>query len=253
MLVNSIFVWNSPPKHSPQIIYNMSWLCDTRERELIPKLNIPTRNLPVGDIWIGLSGEDVGPGGIVAERKTVADLEASILDGRYREQKARLLTYCQQTNSRPLYIIEGDLDRINGRFTESVLRKFLNRLQLRYGVAVIQTESIDSTANLCRILLEQWQKDPTTFVLEDGAQKEYSHTVTVSKRANREDPKAFACLVLQQCPGVSAQIASALIGAFVNLEGVMKATEVEFASMMITEKRRVGPVVAKRLYNLLHC
>lgn len=225
---------------------------DTRERELIPLLAIPTRNLPVGDIWIGLSGEDVGPGGIVAERKTVADLEASILDGRYREQKARLLTYCQQTNSRPLYIIEGNLDRMTGKFTEDVLRKFLNRLQLRYGVAVIQTDSIGSTASLCRILLEQWQKDPTTFQTQDGAQKEYSHTVTVSKRANREDPKAFVGLVLQQCPGVSAQIASALVAAFVNLEGVMKASESEMAATMVTEKRRVGPAVAKRLYNLLH-
>jgi ERCC4-type nuclease len=225
---------------------------DTRERELIPLLAIPTRNLPVGDIWIGLSGEDVGPGGIVAERKTVADLEASILDGRYREQKARLLTYCQQTNSRPLYIIEGNLDRMTGKFTEDVLRKFLNRLQLRYGVAVIQTDSIGSTASLCRILLEQWQKDPTTFQTQDGAQKEYSHTVTVSKRANREDPKAFVGLVLQQCPGVSAQIASALVTAFVNLEGVMKASETEMAGTMVTEKRRVGPAVAKRLYNLLH-
>ena len=230
----------------------MSWLCDTRERDLIPKLAIPTRNLPVGDIWIGLSGEEVGPGGIVAERKTVADLEASILDGRYREQKARLLTYCQQTNSRPLYIIEGNLDRIHGKFTEDVLRKFLNRLQLRYGVAVIQTDSIDSTASLCRILLEQLQKDPTTFLSQDGAQKEYSHTVTVSKRANREDPKAFVGLVLQQCPGVSAAIASALVTAFVNLEGVMKASEAEIAGTMVTEKRRIGPAVAKRLYNLLH-
>jgi len=231
----------------------MAWLCDTRERDLIPKLpSISTRNLPVGDIWIGLSGENVAPGGIVAERKTVADLEASILDGRYREQKARLLTYCQQVGARPLYIIEGQLDRITGKFTEDVLRKFLNRLQLRYGVAVIQTDSLDSTASLCRVLLEQWQKNPTTFQPEDGAQKEYSHTVSVSKRANREDPKAFACLVLQQCPGVSAPIASALIEAFHSLEDTMKASESEMANVKITEKRRVGPAVAKRLYNLLH-
>jgi len=231
----------------------MAWLCDSRERELIPKLpSISTRNLPVGDIWIGISGENVTPGGIVAERKTVADLEASIIDGRYREQKARLLTYCQQVGARPLYIIEGNLDRIGGKFTEDVLRKFLNRLQLRYGVAVIQTDSIDSTASLCRVLLEQWEKDSATFQLEDGAQKEYSHTVSVSKRSNREDPKSFACLVLQQCPGVSALIASALMEAFHNLEGIMKVSEAEMANVKVTDKRRVGPAVAKRLYNLLH-
>jgi ERCC4-type nuclease len=229
------------------------WVCDSRERELIPKLaNISTRNLPVGDIWIGLSGEDVAPGGIVAERKTVADLEASILDGRYREQKARLLTYCQQVGARPLYIIEGNLDRLAGRFTAEVLRKFLNRLQLRYGVPVIQTDSIDSTASLCQILLDQIQKESVVFVLEDGAQKEYSHTVSVSKRANREDPKAFAEIVLQQCPGVSAQIASALLVKFVSLTGVMAASEKEMAETRINEKRKIGPAVAKRLWTLLH-
>jgi len=229
------------------------WVCDTRERDLIPRLsNIMTRNLPVGDIWIGLSGEDVAPGGVVAERKTVADLEASILDGRYREQKARLLTYCQQVGARPLYIIEGQLDRISGKFSEDVLRKFLNRLQLRYGVSVIQTDCLDATATLCRIVLEQWQKDPTTFQPEDGAQKEYSHTVKVAKSANREDPKAFACLVLQQCPGVSPPIASALIKAFESLEGVMKAEKSDIENTKITDKRRVGPAVAERLFSLLH-
>ena len=126
------------------------WVCDFRERELIPRLPaISTRNLPVGDIWIGLSGENVAVGGIVAERKSVADLEASILDGRYREQRVRLLTYCQQHGGRPLYIIEGQMDRISGKFTEDVLRKFLNRLQIRYGVAVIHTDCLDSTARLC--------------------------------------------------------------------------------------------------------
>jgi ERCC4-type nuclease len=229
------------------------WVCDTRERDLIPRLsNIITRNLPVGDIWIGLSGEDVAPGGIVAERKTVADLEASILDGRYREQKARLLTYCQQVGARPLYIIEGQLDRISGKFSEDVLRKFLNRLQLRYGVSVIQTDCLDATATLCRILLEQWQKDPTTFQPEDGAQKEYSHTVKVAKSANREDPKVFACLALQQCPGVSPLIASALIKEFESLDGIMKADKSDIENTKINEKRRVGPAVAERLFLLLH-
>ena len=234
----------------------MSWVCDTRERELIPRLYngecpLTTRNLPVGDIWIGLSGEDVTVGGIVAERKSVADLEASILDGRYREQKARLLTYCQQRGARPLYIIEGSLDRIAGKFTEDVLRKFLNRLQLRYGVPVIHTDSLDSTASLCKILLEQFVKDPTVFVLEDGAQKVYSHTVTVSKKENREDPKEFASLVLQQCPGLSAPMADAILLKFPTITEVIGAEEGELANIKVSEKRKLGPAVAKRLKALL--
>ena len=45
----------------------LSYVVDTRERDLIPLLYPwPTRTIPVGDIWIGLSGEDVTVGGIVA-------------------------------------------------------------------------------------------------------------------------------------------------------------------------------------------
>ena len=230
------------------------WVCDTRERDLIPRLtNISVRNLPVGDIWIGLSGEDVFTGGVVAERKTAADLEASILDGRYREQRTRLLTYCQQRGARPLYIIEGSLDRIQGKFTESTLRKFLNRLQLRYSVSVIQTDCLDSTATLCQTLLDQIVADPKVFVAEDGAQKDYAHCVTVKKSTNKDDPRTFASLILQQCPGVSATVADAVLrGGNDTLRGVIALSEAEIGALPITEKRKVGNAVAKRLWSLLN-
>lgn len=229
-------------------------LLDTREREWIPRLPEATvRTLPVGDIWIGVSGEEVAAGGVVAERKTAADLEASILDGRYREQRTRLLTYCQQRAARPLYIIEGTLDRITGRFTEDTLRKFLNRLQLRYGVAVIQTDCLDSTVGLCRLLADQIQKEPDCFCATDGAKLEYTGLVSVSKRANKEDPRAFAATALQACPGVSAAVAVAVLDAFGGtLGGVWGAAEADIAATKVSEKRRVGPTLAKRLYGLLH-
>jgi ERCC4-type nuclease len=195
----------------------------------------------------------VHAGGLVIERKTVADLEASILDGRYHEQRLRLLTYCQQQSARPLYIIEGSLDRINGRFTEDVLRQYLNRLQIRYGVPVIQTDSLGATIELCNTLQKQIEKDVSTFILEDGAQKAYTHSVSITKKANRDDPRVFASLMLQQCPGLSASTADALLEAFdKTFTGVFNADEATIAVVKVSEKRKVGPVLAKRLYTLLH-
>jgi len=227
---------------------------DTREREFISRVpNVSTRTLPVGDIWIGLSGEDVRPGGVVIERKTAADLEASVLDGRYREQRTRLLGYCKQTGARPMYIIEGDLNRAYGRFTESTLRKFLNRLQLRYGVAVIESLSLEHTIQLCTILKEQVEADASVFVSEDGSQKEYAQVAHVQKSSNRDDPKMFVALALQICPGVSGAVAIAIVNAFGGtLKGVLEATEQAIADTKMSEKRRVGPAVAKRRYALLH-
>lgn len=226
-------------------------LVDTRERGLIPLLNWPAKTLPVGDIWIGLSGEEIGPGGVVIERKSAADLEASILDGRYREQRTRLVTYCSERGARPLYIIEGSLDRMVGKLSEKALQKHLNRLMLRYGVGVQRTINIDGTADACRLLMEQMEAEATVFAATDAGAVAYNSTVSITKRGNREDPAIFAATALQCCPGVSAAIATALCGAFGTFAGVFAAEEAAIAAVVVG-KRKVGPVVAKRLHGLLH-
>ncbi len=226
---------------------------DIRERELIPLLSPwPAKQLPVGDIWIGLSGEEIAAGGIVAERKTVDDLEASILDGRYREQRTRLTTYTASHRARPLYIIEGGMDRMWGRLTQQALQKYLNRLAIRYGVAVIHTESTQGTADLCKLLASQIAEDATTFLATDPASVAYTSTVSVTKKGNKEDPRNFAACALQGCPGVSAAAAEAVLTAFGGtFAGVWAATEAELAAVQVG-KRRLGPAVAKRLLGLLH-
>ena len=231
---------------------SISCLVDMRERELIPLLNWPVKQLQVGDVWIGLSGEEIGAGGLVIERKAVADLEASILDGRYREQRTRLATYCQQTGARPVYIIEGTMDRSWGRLTEDVLQKFLNRLAIRYGIAVIHSDNTKDTAHLCTLLLEQIQEDPVVFKATEASMVSYASTVHVSKKGNSADPSVFASRCLQGCPGVSDKAADAILSAHGgSLQGVLAATEKELEEIRVGA-RRLGPVVAKRLYNLLH-
>jgi ERCC4-type nuclease len=145
------------------------------------------------------------------------------------------------------------MDRIWGKLSQETLQKYLNRLALRYGVAVIHTESVDATAALCKTLASQISAEPEVFVLADPAALSYSSTVTVSKRGNKDDPKNFALCTLQGCPGVSSAVAEAVLAACGgNLPGVWAAEESTLASVAITEKRKVGPVVAKRLYGLLH-
>jgi ERCC4-type nuclease len=226
-------------------------ILDVRERELVRRLGWPTRNLPVGDVWIGLSGEELAVGGIVAERKSVADLEASIMDGRYREQRTRLLSHCQTNGFRPLYIIEGDLDRINGRLSKQALRKHLTRLTLRYGVPVLQTESTEDTSKLCQELADQLKDDQKVFMTEEAAKVQYTDTISVYRKGNRDDPAVFASAVLQQCTGISAAGAGAILAAYPTLSGVWAATSQQL-SLVVVGKRKLGLVVAQRLYDLLH-
>lgn len=226
-------------------------LIDTRERELIIKLGSLTKSLPVGDVWIGLSGEILQTGGIIAERKTVADLEASIMDGRYREQRTRLLSHCQLNGYRPLYIIEGELDRINGRLTKVALRKFLTRLTLRYGVSVLQTDSVQDTANLCTTLAEQLKEDPKVFQTEEAAKVTYTDTISVHRKGNTDDPAVFASAVLQQCSGISGAGAKAILEVYSTIPAIL-ATTPQHLSVIMVGKRKLGLVVAQRLHTLLH-
>lgn len=224
-----------------------SILLDTRERDLHLCLpDAPVQQLPVGDAWVGST--DIS-GAVIVERKAVADLEASLLDGRYREQRTRLLAFCASKGAVPLYIIEGELDRLNGRMTADTLQKILNRLMLRYKVAVWRTDSVQDTAHALTRLSEQYKEDPKVFLAETLS---YSDVTTFTKKGNKEDPRAFALAVLQQCPGVSATIAKAILeGLGGTLTAVFGATEDQIATLK-NGNRKVGPAVAKRLYGLLH-
>jgi len=127
----------------------MFWL-DTRESELITLLNdVTVKALEVGDAWVGVTEDGaMAEGGIVIERKSIRDLEASILDGRYREQRGRILSFCEENKTQPMYILEGSWSSSTGRLQKSALMKFIQRLVLHYQIPVIQTASIHETAEL---------------------------------------------------------------------------------------------------------
>lgn len=222
-------------------------ILDVRERELSFRLpSWQKKQLSVGDAWIGLSGEEIAPGGVVVERKSADDLEASILDGRYREQRTRLLAYAAELRARPLYIIEGDLDRLYGRLQKKALLKYLTRLSLRYGVGILQTSCLDETAELLRILQEQYEEDKTVFQAQTLS---YTDVVSSSRKTNRAE-NLFS-LMIQQCPGVSAKVAAALVSHFQTFSRLFSADEKSIAEVK-NGGRRIGPAVAKRLYEVLH-
>lgn len=250
-------------------------IIDTRERDLIRDVKLPfkTQALPVGDIWISRQmppalqiGNDLSSNStiqssieLVIERKSHSDLVASIKDGRWREQKARLLTYCNEEGKirHPIYIVEGSMQFLPATgqgMTISVLRKLMNRLQIKYGINVITTDDMADTVLTINFLVEQMNEDPTTdpyAFTASNKTKQYYENVVIAKKANKEDPANFARTVLMQCPGLSATFADAIIThAGPKLADVFAKDEKTLAAIPVTEKRKVGPVVAKRLLAL---
>ena len=223
-------------------------LLDIRERDLIPLMpNWPVKMLPIGDLWIGVKDEEIQEGSVIAERKTVTDFEASFLDGRYREQRTRLLAYCSEKKAKPFYIIEGSFDRPQQRLEKKALWKLLTRLALRYGIGLFFTRSLEETAELSEILLEQWKEDPKVF---QGETISYAETLHVAKKDNTSH--VVQTMMIAQVPGISVKTAQALLLTHKSFECVFKATEAELAATQVTETRKLGAAAAKKLWTALH-
>jgi ERCC4-type nuclease len=223
-------------------------ILDSREhglKSIIPSATSST--LSVGDIWIGIDLEENKKGGLVIERKSVADLEASILDGRYREQRSRCMAFATEKGASLVYIIEGLLR--GNRLATSALLKHITRLCIRYHIPVLRTGSLQETAELCVLLEDQWTNDKSVF--EQPATLTYVETRGATRQANTDDPLVFATAVLASCRGVSSSIAQELLRAFGSLEGIFAATKEGLSAVKIG-KQSFGKVKAERLHGLLH-
>ena len=232
------------------------WL-DYRERglqALAPTFQIITP--PVGDIWIGdMSGNLLQEGGVILERKSLTDLEASIIDGRYEEQRGRMLAYASEQKVAIGYVIEGQTKGFQGRrFTGDSVLKLISQIQFKHRIPVFQTASMEDTLALAVIIEGEWVKAKGNFSWQSGAGNAATPiAASYTKSNSRDTPESFLIGVLTQCRGVSEALARIILGKVVNLEGLMKATEPEIAAMADSDgKRKVGKAVAARLYGLLH-
>lgn len=234
----------------------MFWL-DNRESDLIKMAETQTvvpfdvKQLPVGDIWIGMTVEGkIAENGLVAERKSIRDLEASILDGRYREQRGRILAFCHENKTQPLYILEGSLSSLTGRLQKKAILKFINRLVFRYQIPVIQTAHTGETFEALMALSEQWQEDPTALQRTTELVK-VSDGIHIHKKSNAADPKQFTITTLAQCPGVSVKMAEQIVTTLGGLKEIIRVSPADIENIKVGT-RRVGPAVAKRLHELLN-
>lgn len=193
---------------------------DVRERALASALTTlgvtyTTASLEVGDFLIqNAEGSPL----LVAERKSLADFAASNQDGRYREQRARLMAV-RGGGTAVVYVLEGRWsgheDRPVGgtRTTEGQLRRLTTRLILRYGMPVVSSESVADTAAWCRTMLSQLTDDATVFHPEEGiatAMTGFTAALSTTKKANRT-PASVATTMLSAIPGLGCVRVGALL------------------------------------------
>lgn len=157
---------------------------DTRETKLIELFRqaaIPfeTANLPIGDIILKhtvdikqaptdnvLTTQQITYEFII-ERKCTHDMVASIKDGRYKEQKIRLLAESNNTTRNRhiiiAYIIEGTPTELRSPADKTILLGSLISSTFRDRIAILQTYSLQDTVDLLVRMNERLGKDYADF------------------------------------------------------------------------------------------
>ena len=74
--------------------------------------------------------------------------------------------------------------------------------------------------------------------------------IHIQKKVNALDHKTFVISCLAQCPGVSVKMAEAIVTEFGTLADIMNSESEQIAQIKVGT-RKIGPVVAKRLNDLL--
>ena len=249
---------------------------DHREKDLkVAFPNAEYLNLDLGDIKITYNDNLL----LLIERKTMNDLIASVNDGRYREQKKRLLE-TGIPSSKIMYILEGSLNDIPGHL-KTLYGMIINTL-FRDKITVLKFEDTDETTFfLKRIIKKLEDKDPALVALSllsskssdenkieqdggDGVDNnlEYLSTIKMKKKDNLTTANC-SILQLAQIPGMSIQNANIILDKYKSIANLIKSyfeiDETKRIKMLMDleipisngKKRKLGPVLSERIYNYL--
>jgi len=200
---------------------------DERERGIKDALaslggSIPvvSKVMPIGDMALVESGGSGESGDSVKmvqlyERKSIADLLASIMDGRYKEQSYRMLGSVDLPLHNMVYILEGGLGGVSAAEKQRFYSA-MTSIQFFKGMSVLRTASVEETAELLLRMAEkverEWNEKRSEAALQVG--REYvQHGAALIKRQNvsREN---IGEIMLCCIPGVSAVYAKAVLARF---------------------------------------
>ena len=176
----------------------MNIIIDNRENDLIKLFNknnytFSTSNLEVGDIQYKNDNNII----YIIERKTVNDLGASIKDGRYKEQKARLLSH---NKNNIFYIIEGNINFCETISTKAILGSIINMI-FRDNIKIIYSKDLKQTYDIITQIKDKF--DSNKFTTKENISKtDYISCIKINKKENL-DKKTCNILQLATIPGVS--------------------------------------------------
>lgn len=211
--------------------------------------HIKFANLPIGDFIISndLEMKEIL---LAIERKTIKDLSSSITDGRFREQKARLLDSLQD-ESKILYIIEGSQKVLKNGVSRTILDSSIINLLFKHNFKVINTENTDDTYNNINLLYKKFKTD-------DFNKKQSINPVQLIAKKDKIKENILA-MQLSMISGVSYNTALLISEKYNTVKNIIleyekleneKDKENLFADFQLNS-RKLGGALSKKIYKAL--
>jgi ERCC4-type nuclease len=208
------------------------------ENPKFSKIQIVHEVLLIGDMSITIEGVEK----VIIERKTLADLSASIKDGRYEEQSYRLANTTNLHNHNILYLIEGLAKTHKNKMEMNTLYSAMFSLNHYKGFSLFRSADVKESANILCNMTYKMQKsfDEKRIPFyekvgkeekekgedeEEPVQKDYCKVVKKSKKENITSENIHE-IMLQQIPGIQSVTSCAIIEQFTTIGNLIdKITE----------------------------
>ena len=211
-----------------------------------PYIKIEKAVLPLGDFIIR---SDDGIDLILIERKSLADLLASIKDGRYEEQSHRLKNASGIPSHNIVYLIEGFFSSISTSEKKMVLSAMAS-IHYFKGFSVCRTYSIQETTDLIYSMADKMnrslekglvpafsnQTPIEPIVNEEGQPCQETSYANFVKKVKKENITAtnIGEIMLCQIPGIQSKYANAILlhfGSFSKIVDALKAGTADFSKI----------------------
>ena len=213
------------------------------------KISIVQKNLNIGDyvFYDEINNKEL----LIIERKSLADLESSIKDGRYKEQSYRL-NETPLHNHNIIYLLEGAIINYKNVEFRTTLYSTLFSLNYYKGFSVINVLNQIETGDLlmsiaCKLVREN--KSGFYCTLSDSSivkEENYLNNIKTSKKAHINSDNIFQ-LMLMQIPGISNVSALALSNEFKNMENLLDSLKKEKDEKLETIKLASGRKLNKNI------
>jgi ERCC4-type nuclease len=261
----------------------MNLIIDNREHALIEScqkyltnvgndtnINIQVETLDLADVIIKRTSDAREV--LYIERKTIADLLASIKDGRYEEQSFRLTNASGMPAHHIMYIVEGFLSSVSASEKKLVLST-LTSLNIFKGFSIMKTANVHETAELIICMSAKIGRDlekgripiylscNQTSSEDDCTPTEVvsSSYSTVVKKVKKENltPENMAEIVLCQIPGISTKTASSIItqkkpGSLFELLKCLENDSDYLADIVLENGRKMNKNCSAKIVEYLH-